>query len=71
MTLMPNPRPTNVRILSSGVVVVHWNADRYDYLLLRAYNYWDFPKGVVAVSYTHLDVYKRQVLTRRKIRCVR
>ncbi|MCK7577014.1 MAG: hypothetical protein MZV65_15020 [Chromatiales bacterium] len=47
---MANPRPASTRILSCGVVVVHWNRDHHDYLLLRAYNYWDFPKGVVEVG---------------------
>ena len=26
-------------------------------------------RGVVAVSYTHLDVYKRQAFSRRALRC--
>lgn len=33
--------------LSAGVVVVRPFAGDYRYLLLRAYNYWDFPKGEV------------------------
>ncbi len=34
-------------VLSAGVVVVrHCEAERR-YLLLRAYSYWDFPKGLV------------------------
>ncbi|MFO1371757.1 MAG: NUDIX domain-containing protein [Candidatus Competibacteraceae bacterium] len=44
---MANVRPVSARALSAGVVVVHWNRDHYVYLLLRAYNYWDFPKGMV------------------------
>ena len=35
------------RILSSGVIVLRWDGDHYKYLLLKAYNYWDFPKGMV------------------------
>lgn len=35
------------KILSAGVVVVHRVKDRCVCLLLRAYNYWDFPKGLV------------------------
>lgn len=35
------------RILSAGVVVLHRIGDHYNYLLLRAYDYWDFPKGMV------------------------
>ncbi len=33
--------------LSAGVVVVRRIAGRWHYLLLRAYDYWDFPKGQV------------------------
>ncbi len=33
--------------LSSGVVVVRLSPDQPRYLMLRAFNYWDFPKGVV------------------------
>lgn len=55
------PRPAPVRTLSSGVVVVHWNRDHYDYLLLRAYNYWDFPKGVVEATESPLEAAVREV----------
>ncbi len=33
--------------LSAGVIVVRWLTHQPHYLLLRAYNYWDFPKGLV------------------------
>ena len=33
--------------LSAGVIVVRRHADGYRYLLLRAYSYWDFSKGLV------------------------
>jgi len=33
--------------LSAGVVVVRRIAGQWHYLLLRAYDYWDFPKGQV------------------------
>ncbi len=33
--------------LSAGVVVVRQQAGQWLYLLLRAYQYWDFPKGIV------------------------
>jgi 8-oxo-dGTP pyrophosphatase MutT (NUDIX family) len=58
---MGNPRPAPVRTLSSGVVVVDWNCDHYDYLLLRAYNYWDFPKGVVEATESPLEAAVREV----------
>lgn len=33
--------------LSAGVVVVRYFEDTPKFLLLRAYDYWDFPKGMV------------------------
>jgi len=33
--------------LSAGVVVVRNTTASWRYLLLRAYNHWDFPKGMV------------------------
>jgi len=33
--------------LSAGVVIVRLYPDQPRYLMLRAFNYWDFPKGVV------------------------
>ncbi len=33
--------------LSAGVVIVRRQGGEYRYLLLRAYHYWDFPKGLV------------------------
>lgn len=33
--------------LSAGVVIVRRQGSDYRYLLLRAYNYWDFSKGLV------------------------
>ena len=38
------PRSTR---LSAGVVVVRRDGDDWLYLLLRAFNHWDFPKGMV------------------------
>jgi len=38
------PRSTR---LSAGVVVVRRAGDDWLYLLLRAFNHWDFPKGMV------------------------
>ena len=58
---MTSPKPPGSRTLSSGVVVVHWNQDHYDYLLLRAYNYWDFPKGVVEADELPLQAAIREV----------
>ncbi len=58
---MTNPRTASPRILSAGVVVIHWDIDHYDYLLLRAYNYWDFPKGVVETDELPLEAAVREV----------
>ncbi len=35
------------RILSAGVVVVRYFDGTPKFLLLRAFNYWDFPKGLL------------------------
>jgi 8-oxo-dGTP pyrophosphatase MutT (NUDIX family) len=40
----------NPPLLSAGVVIVRGGPGAYRYLLLRAYRYWDFPKGVVAAG---------------------
>ena len=37
----------NSPALSAGIVVVHQDVQGWLYLLLRAYQYWDFPKGMV------------------------
>jgi 8-oxo-dGTP pyrophosphatase MutT (NUDIX family) len=39
--------PARVIRLSAGVVVVRNTLEGWRYLLLRAYNHWDFPKGMV------------------------
>ncbi len=49
------------RILSAGVVVLHWHRDHYRYLLLRAYNYWDFPKGIVEANESPFEAAAREV----------
>ncbi len=49
------------RILSAGVVLLHWHRDHYRYLLLRAYNYWDFPKGMVEKGESPLQAAIREV----------
>ncbi len=35
------------KTLSAGIIIVRRQLDGPRYLLLRAYNYWDFPKGLV------------------------
>ena len=48
-------------ILSAGVVVVRREGNVRKYLLLRAYNYWDFPKGVVETGEDPLEAACREV----------
>jgi bis(5'-nucleosidyl)-tetraphosphatase len=48
-------------ILSAGVVVVRREGDIWKYLLLRAYNYWDFPKGIVEVGEDPFEAACREV----------
>ena len=48
-------------MLSSGVVILHRRDDHYLYLLLRAYNYWDFPKGMVEPGESPLACAIREV----------
>jgi bis(5'-nucleosidyl)-tetraphosphatase len=47
--------------LSAGAVIVHGDAGRRRYLLLRAYNYWDFPKGQVEENETPWEAAGREV----------
>ena len=49
------------RILSAGVVVVRGEPPGTLFLLLRAYAYWDFPKGEVAPGETPLAAAAREV----------
>jgi 8-oxo-dGTP pyrophosphatase MutT (NUDIX family) len=48
-------------ILSAGVVVVRHTDDGWRVLLLRVYNYWDCPKGVVEPGEDPLTTAKREV----------
>lgn len=47
-------------ILSAGVILVRWINHQPHYLLLRVYNYWDFPKGIVEAGETPLMAAKRE-----------
>jgi bis(5'-nucleosidyl)-tetraphosphatase len=49
------------RTLSAGVVIVRQAADGWRVLLLRAYNYWDFPKGETQLGEDPLTTAKREV----------
>ena len=47
--------------LSAGVVVVRATSDGWRVLLLRVYNYWDCPKGLVEPGEDALATAKREV----------
>jgi 8-oxo-dGTP pyrophosphatase MutT (NUDIX family) len=49
------------RRLSAGVVVVNLAGAAVQYLLLRAYRNWDFPKGLVEPGEQSLDAALREV----------
>ncbi len=49
------------RILSAGVVVVRYFDNEPKFLLLRAFNYWDFPKGMVDTGEEPLAAAIREV----------
>ena len=53
--------PQNARRFSAGVVVVHVAEATVQYLLLRAYKNWDFPKGLVEPGEQPLDAAMREV----------
>lgn len=47
--------------LSAGVVVVRWTNQTLRFLLLRVYNYWDFPKGEMEPGEQPLETAIREV----------
>jgi 8-oxo-dGTP pyrophosphatase MutT (NUDIX family) len=57
--MMAEPAPS--RRFSAGVVVVHVAGAAVQYLLLRAYKNWDFPKGLVEPGEQPLDAAVREV----------
>lgn len=46
--------------LSAGIVIVRRRQKRWLYLILRAYKYWDFPKGEVEDDEEPLQTAKRE-----------
>lgn len=54
-------RRRRIRTLSAGVVVVRFEAGDWRCLLLRAYQYWDSPKGQVEPGETPLQGALREV----------
>ena len=55
------PFSKDKRILSAGVVVVRRTDEGWRVLLLRVYNYWDCPKGVVEAGEDPLATACREV----------
>jgi bis(5'-nucleosidyl)-tetraphosphatase len=49
------------KAFSAGVVLVRRVGDERRYLLLRAYNYWDFPKGLVEPGEDPLRAARREL----------
>jgi 8-oxo-dGTP pyrophosphatase MutT (NUDIX family) len=52
----------NAPIVSAGVIVVRHSDGSCLYLLLRAYSYWDFPKGIVEAGECPLEAARREVV---------
>jgi 8-oxo-dGTP pyrophosphatase MutT (NUDIX family) len=46
--------------MSAGVVVLRKTGDGWRVLLLRVYNYWDFPKGGIEAGETPLEAARRE-----------
>lgn len=53
--------PPRLTRLSAGVVVVRDTPDGWRFLLLRAFNHWDFPKGMVEAGEEPLAAAIREV----------
>lgn len=47
LVIYTHPMPPRTTRLSAGVVVVRETREGWRFLLLRAFNHWDFPKGMV------------------------
>ena len=55
-------------VLSAGVVIVRRFDGEPRYLLLRVYNYWDFPKGVVEAGEDPLAAAEREAAEETTLR---
>ena len=47
---------------SAGIIIVRQVEGQWLYLFLRAYNYWDFPKGEVEEDESPFEAARREVL---------
>jgi bis(5'-nucleosidyl)-tetraphosphatase len=52
---------TKKMILSAGIILVRRDGVKWKYLLLRAFGYWDFPKGIVEPGESPVEAAKREV----------
>ena len=52
---------TKILTLSAGIVPVRFESDETNYLLLRCFNYWDFPKGEVEAGEDPLLTARREL----------
>lgn len=53
-------KPIENKVMSCGVVTVRFAWGSWRLLVLRAYNNWDFPKGMVNLHEDPLDAAKRE-----------
>ena len=49
------------KVLSAGVIIARRNGIQLKYLLLRAFGYWDFPKGIMEPGESPVEAAKREV----------
>ena len=55
------PRMEKPHLLSAGVVIIRMLDNTPHYLLLRAFNFWDFPKGMVEANEDPFAAAQREV----------
>ncbi|HTS55035.1 MAG TPA: NUDIX domain-containing protein [Burkholderiales bacterium] len=58
---MPSSRLPPNKILSCGVVVVHFDGERYRLLAMRSFASWDFPKALVTSGEDPLQIALEEV----------
>ena len=58
---MSRKNHARVQIVSAGAVIVRWERTHFVYLLLRAHNFWDFPKGQTELGETPFEAACREI----------